>query len=732
MTVKTAGFTSEAMGGLAAMLVALPSAIAFGVIVFSPLGGAYAGMGALAGVVGTAALGLVAALLGGTDRLISAPCAPAAAVLGAFAFESMADGIAPPQIVVMLTLTGLICGFVQIGFGMVGLGRLIKYVPYPVVSGYLSGVGLVIITNQIPQVLGTPKGTGLIQALTHSNLWNWQSIAIAVASVVVMAGAPRLTKAIPAAILALVAGIATLGALGLADPTVLRLHDNPLIVGPLGGSGHGLTQSMAVHWQGIGHLNWATLAALAIPTATLAALLSIDTLKTCVVLDTLTRSRHRSNRELIGQGCANVVSALVGGMPGAGQMGATLVNMSSGGRTRLSGVLEGVFAVVAFLALGSLVAWVPIASLGGILVVVGLRMIDWKSLRLIRSKATLADFLVIIAVIVVAMTVSLIAASGAGVGLSILLFVREQIGGDAVRRKVAGNHLPSKQSRDPSDMAILHAKGDQTMVVELQGSLFFGTADQLYTALEPEAKSRAQLILDFRRVQSVDVSAVHVLHLVSDIVAEHGGALMLCSLSNIHALGQDVAAYFAMAGLDMADGTIQVAETLDDALQWAEDRILSRERQSPPSELALNLADFSLFAGRKDETLALLEGQMETRRFNTGEVIFETGETGDELFLVRRGAVRVVLPMSDGPDFHLASFGRGNFFGEMAFLDNQSRSARALAEGEVELYVLSRAHFDAISAEHKKMAIGLLSGLAATLALRLRYANAELKVAWES
>ena len=148
----------EFWGGLAAMLVALPSAIAFGVTIFSPLGGSYAAQGALAGILGAFAVGLVAAAFGGTNRLISAPCAPAAAVLAAVAIDLTQRGVPPDSALVLLTLIGLICGALQLAFGMVGLGRLIKYMPYPVVSGYLSGVGLIIIISQIPKFLGVAKG----------------------------------------------------------------------------------------------------------------------------------------------------------------------------------------------------------------------------------------------------------------------------------------------------------------------------------------------------------------------------------------------------------------------------------------------------------------------------------------------------------------------------------------------------------------------------------------------
>ena len=155
----------DVWGGLAAMLVALPSAIAFGVTVYAPLGGAQAAQGALAGIIGAMALGLVAASLGGAPRLISAPCAPAVAILSAFAIERVAHGTDVASVVLMLTLVGLLAGGFQVLFGVLRLGHLIKYMPYPVVSGYLSGVGLIIIGSQVPKLLGTSGGLTVWAAL---------------------------------------------------------------------------------------------------------------------------------------------------------------------------------------------------------------------------------------------------------------------------------------------------------------------------------------------------------------------------------------------------------------------------------------------------------------------------------------------------------------------------------------------------------------------------------------
>ncbi|MCX7158166.1 MAG: SLC26A/SulP transporter family protein [Proteobacteria bacterium] len=726
-SIKTETLTGDLWGGLAAMLVALPSAIAFGVTIFSPLGGTYAAQGAIAGILGVTALGLVAGAFGGTNRLITAPCAPAAAVLAALAIQLSHDGVEAGSVVLMLTLMGLICGLLQVAFGAVGLGRLIKYMPYPVVSGYLSGVGLIIILSQIPKLLGLPKEASLWAGLVSPSSWQWQGVIVGLVTVTVMAAAPRFTKAVPAAILALAAGVLAYFALGLADPGLYTLAGNSLVVGPLGGSDASFGDAIAGRWKAIGSLDYALLGKLLIPAATLAVLLSIDTLKTCVVLDALTRSRHDSNRELIGQGLGNLASAFVGGVPGAGQMGATLVNMSSGAQTRLSGLIEGALALVAFLILGAFIAWVPISALAGILIVIGVRMFDRTSLHLLRSRATILDFAVIVAVVVVALTVSLIAASGVGIALAIVLFIREQIRGSIVRGKAYGNQIHSKRVRLPDEMAILESRGDQTAIFELQGSLFFGTTDQLYTSLEPELKTRTYIILDMRRVQSVDFTAVHMLEQIEAILHERGATLIFSHLPEQLPSGQDMRQYFDQVGLIKSERHVRMFSELDEALEWVEERLIEEQHLERMLEKPLELREIEVFLGRKESTLAALEACMEKRTYKAGEKIFSQGDTGDELFLIRRGAVRIVLPLGNKQSHHLATFGRGDFFGEMAFLDPDPRSADALAFSDVDLFVLSRKRFDTLAEEHKRLAIGLVLSVARVLSTRLRYANAELR-----
>jgi len=296
-----------------------------------------------------------------------------------------------------------------------------------------------------------------------------------------------------------------------------------------------------------------------------------------------------------------------------------------------------------------------------------------------------------------------------------------------VRRKVACTETFSKRVRTKEEMEILLARGERGVVVELQGSLFFGTTNQLYSALEPELKTRDFLILDMRRVQSVDVTAAHMLDQVKDMMEERKGFLILSQLPKKLPTGQDMQEYFDQVGLVRPENPVRVFGELDEALEWVEDQILAGAMCEIDERAALNLDELEIFKGRKAETLADLEQCMEKRSCKAGEKIFRVTDAGDELYLIRKGAVRIMLPISETQSHHLGTFGRGAFFGEMSFLDGGARSADAVAFTDTELYVLSRKAFDTLAEDHKKLAVAFMEGLASVLSSRMRYSNAELR-----
>lgn len=717
-------------GGLAAMLVALPSAIAFGVTIFGVIGPAQAATGALAGMIGAAVIGIVAAVFGGTDRLISAPCAPAAAVLTAFALELTRQGLAPELIILLLTLLGILTGLMQLLFGFFNMGRIINYIPYPVASGYLSGVGLIIITSQLPRLLGVPKEKTFWLSLIEPWNWDLRSLTIGIVTLLVSLLAPRFTRKVPGIILGILGGVLCYFTFALDDAALLQLENNPLVLGSLSAATEGHLSALTDRWRDMGELHLSQVIGLLGNALTLAVLLSIDTLKTSVMLDQMTRSRHDANRELIAQGLGNVAATALGGIPGSGTSGPTLINLAGGGQTRLSGVIEGLLSLIAALLLASFLAWLPVATLAALLLMIGIRMIDREPLRFIESNATVLDFAVVIAVVLVALNFGLIAATGIGVALAILLFVREQTNSSVIHHKIYANQTSSTWHRHESERQILARKGDQAVIFELQGSLFFGTTRKLYLQIEPELAKRTYLILDFRRVQSVDVTAVQMLRNIRDILQEQGGTLLLSSLSQRLPNGRNLQKFLTQTGVfePGADGSLSVLQfrELDEALEWVEDRLLGEHALPDEEETPMLLQEMELFHKRKDETLRDLESRMTQRHYKAGEPIYTQGEPGNEVFWIRRGAVRIFAPLGAGRMRHVASFGRGDFFGSLAFLDNNPHDNDAIALTDTDVYALSREQFYAIADEHKKLALNLVMALARALSLRLRHAESEL------
>ena len=707
-------------GGLAAMLVALPSAIAFGVAIVAPLGGSLGAQGAVAGILGATVLGLVAPLVGDRTRLITAPCAPAAAVLSALAAGFAQGGMPAEKALLLLGLIGLFAGVIQIALGLAGIGKLIKFIPFPVVSGYLSGVGLIIIGSQIPKFLGVAGAGGLLDSLAHPSLWVWQSAVVGAVVVAAMLWMPYVTKVVPATILALVCGVACYGVLGWFDPALLVLEHNPLLVGPLTDSGANLLDTLGIRLPGMDLLQLPTLLQVAVPALTLAVLLSIDTLKTCLVIDALTNTSHDANRELIGQGVGNMASSLAGGIPGAGTMGASLINISSGGTTRTSGLVTGVSSLLALVFLAPLIAWVPVAALAGILIVTGFRMIDRHSMAFFYTPATRLDFLVILSVILVAIFGNLIAASGVGVALAILLFIREQTRSSVVRKRTEGAAIFARRHNGPGSLAWPDSKANDSVVFELQGSLFFGTASQLHAALEPEIASHKYVILSMRRVQSLDVTATHVLEQIKDQLEKNDGYLVFCDIPKDLPSGLKMKRFLKDTGVVRPTNKAFAFRQLEDALKWVESRELPQHPElEPMAVVTVDLSAMPLLSQASATDIDALQALANVRTVRAGKKIFKQGGSDDALYLIRSGLVQVSSSSHRRDGFELAELGPGDVLCSSGFLQCESPALEAVAVSNAEVYVLSRAALDALAVEHGAVATALVAGSARNLALHL-------------
>ncbi len=718
-------FIGDILGGLAAMLVALPSAIAFGVLIYTAIDPSYAGAGALAGMLGAAAMGFVAPYVSRNGGFITAPCAPAAAVMSALAIKlSSSPGINAFDIIRLMAYTALLAAGLQVCLGLFRAGRLIKFIPYQVVSGYLSGVAVIIAISQLAKLLGLPKNVTVAHGLMSPHLWNWTGILVGLGTIVAMILAPRLTQKIPATIIGLIAGLVIYQISALFNLQLYVLNGNSLVIGNLKATGS-VFSAMINRWEALFALQSRDIPLIWGSALTLAVLLSIDTLKTGIILDALTHRRHNSNRELIGQGVANTASFFCGGIPGAGTMGATLVNVTSGGRSFRSGMAEGIFVLIAFFFLGGLIAWVPIGALAGILLVVVYRMFDWHMFHLLMRPGTRLDFVVIITVVIVAQ-IGLILASAVGIAFAILLFIRDQIHTSVIINKHDLRELHSKQHRLDIEYEILKRVGHQAYVVQLQGNLFFGTTDQLFSELENDLKHCRFLLLDMRRVQSIDFTAGQLFQQIQARLHNHNGRLLFCGMPSKFSYRQNIEKYLEQLGLICGDQGIKVFNTRDSGITWMEDQLLAAEGWRPQEEKLLPLDEIELFKTFDAKTLRELSSYFKTQSFSQGKHVCNQGEEGKEIYFIRRGRVHILLPLEGGIHHHLATFSQGDFFGEMAFLDREKRSADTVAAVDTDLYILTRESFDNLARKNPTLTAKIFEEIAFVVSNRLRIANQEL------
>jgi SulP family sulfate permease len=389
--------------------------------------------------------------------------------------------------------------------------------------------------------------------------------------------------------------------------------------------------------------------------------------------------------------------------------------------------MAGVFSLAAFLLLAPLIAWVPVAALAAILLVIGYRMIDRHSLSYSYSPATRLDFAVIVAVILVAVFGSLVAASGVGVALAMVLFIREQTRSSVVRNRIEGHEIFTKRARSEKEVGNPETEGDTTVVFELQGSLFFGTANQLQSALEPELINRKYVILSMRRVQSLDVTATHVLEQIKDRLEENNANLVFCDIPKDLPSGLKMKRFLKDTGVVRPTNKAFAFRQLDEALEWVENQERQQALEAEADTSALALRQFPVFAHQTEDSLAALEAVLEPRSIKAGKKVFKSGGSDSDLFFIRRGTVKITLPIRKKESYHLATTTRGGIIGNMGFLDDAGHAADAVALTDTEVYALSRDAFEKLALDHRTISLTIMKAVARNLSTRLRVTIDELQ-----
>ena len=562
-------FKGDLFGGITAGIVALPLALAFGVS---------SGLGPSAGLYGAIFVSFFAALFGGTNTQISGPTAPMTAVsmVVIAGIVTTFEGDISKALPAILTVF-LLAGLMQVGLGLIGLGKYIKYIPYPVVSGFMTAIGVIILVTQILPSLGYyPKedaefvnqfkpqaeeiildnilkeeaGEGVLvledfketvkraEKITQTQILkesqtlaskeasgvlgslkvlpralgniNWLELLLALGTILIIYGFKRITKAVPSTLVALLvmSGIA----FGFG------LDYRPIEEIPSGLPIPNLEIFTGFSLDSITPYIFAAL--------TLALLGAIDSLLTSVVADNMTKTKHKPNKELIGQGIGNSIGAIFGGIPGAGATIRTVVNINAGGKTRLSGMLSGVLLLLILLALGPVASQIPAAVLAGILITVGIGVMDYKGLKAI-PKMPRPEVTIMLIVMVLSSVWNLVYAVGIGLIIASLMFMKK-IGDLTAKESNITSFKKEKAWPDEVDFPA-NIKGE-VFLKHINGPLFFGSTSDFQELIKQIPDTASTIIIRMERMQYIDQSGLYAMEdILIDLVRE-GKRILLVNI----------------------------------------------------------------------------------------------------------------------------------------------------------------------------------------------------------
>lgn len=482
----------DLFGGITAAVVALPLALAFGVS---------SGAGPIAGVYGAIFVGFFAALFGGTPSQVSGPTGPMTVVMAAVFTQFSA--IDPQQGPVLAFTVVLMGGFLQMLFGMLRLGNYITLVPFPVISGFMSGIGIIIISLQLAPLLGHGAQSSVIESLQNLPyfLQHYHPAALLLGGMTLMLlfYCPKsVSRVLPTPLIAIIAGTCVY-LFAMLEGEVAVIGDIP--------SGLPSLQIPVIEWYLLQDMLLAALM--------LAALGSIDSLLTSLVADNMTKTQHDSDRELIGQGVGNMVAGLFGGLPGAGATMRTVVNIRAGGQTQISGAVHAVMLLLIILGLGPLAEDIPHAVLAGILIKVGIDIIDWRFLRRLHRAPI---FVVVLMLLVLTLTVfvDLVTAVLVGVFLANVITVKRLSEVQIESIRVVADQPDNLDQLNDNERRILQQAGGRILLYHLEGPVSYAAVKGMTKKLA-DTQPHDALMLDFTTVPLVDVStAIAIEDMIQD------------------------------------------------------------------------------------------------------------------------------------------------------------------------------------------------------------------------
>ncbi|HEX7831448.1 MAG TPA: sulfate permease [Thermoanaerobaculia bacterium] len=501
-------FLRDLIAGLVVGIVALPLALAFAIA---------SGVPPERGLYTAIIAGFLISALGGSRVQIGGPTG---------AFVVIVYGIVSKYGYEGLVICTIMAGIILIAMGLARMGALIKFIPYPVVTGFTAGIAVIIFSSQIKDLLGLKMDrvpAEFIEKWTayseHFGSIDWTTVAIAAGTLAILIVWPRISRVVPAPFVAMVAA-------------TLVVHFFNLPVETIGSRFGGVPSHLPrPHWPDI---PWQNLRELVSPAITVALLAAIESLLSAVVADGMIGTRHKSNMELVAQGVANIASPIFGGIPATGAIARTATNVKTGGRTPLAGMMHAVTLLLILVFAGELAAKVPLASLAAILVIVSYHMSEWRSFAgLLRAPKS--DIFVLIVTFALTVFVDLTVAVQVGVVAASLLFMKRM--SEVTSIEGVTTELSDASATDNPDEITQVLRRKRTLagrvipsgveVYAVNGPFFFGAADKLRDVTSEIAKPPKAFILRMRDVPAIDATGIHALEQVAKKCASQGTVLIL-------------------------------------------------------------------------------------------------------------------------------------------------------------------------------------------------------------
>ena len=726
---------AELSAGISVGLLAIPLSLAPAVLVFSPLGPAYAAAGATAGLIGAVIGGIIAALFATSSFVVTVPRASNALILSTVIATLMtrpAFAGNDQLIIAMAALCVLLAGLWQVLFGIFRVARVIKFTPHPVFAGFCNGVALLLIDSQILPFFRDASGKlTLIPSAEQLTMLVFALVlavfAVNYARLAAWLSLPRWLARVPGTVAIFAVGTAIYFAVGAVWPEIG--------LGPRLGALHLSLDLPLTHIADPGNLERVIAAGwnLLLVSFVLALVASMETLMSFRAAQQLADVEFHPVRDLAAQGISNTATALLAPVANSASPALLTLAYRCGGRTRATGLVAAAAVLLIGVVGSDILAQVPTIVLSATLIATGIVMIDAWSVRLGIAYFTgksgqtrrrdAMDLIVVVAVMAITALTTVVIGVVVGGVLSALIFVIN-MSRPVVRERLYGDKIFSRRMRSADDIAILTRSGRRRAVLQLEGVLFFGNAEDLSRHVKELEPGLDTIVLDMRAVTDIDVSGVTILLALTQRSRERSKHLLFCNVPE-HLLAT-IRGLFDSA--DAADAAVK--PDLESALEWVEEETLRESLHERGSLSLLPLEEIDFVEGLTESELAELQGVLKLRHFKSGEAVCSEGDAGDRMWFLAQGSVSVRLQVGDGRGSRrIASLGRGTMFGEMALLEGTVRSASIVADEPVVCYELTSEDFDALLRGKPVVATKIMRNLARELTRRLRRTSHDLRYA---